>query len=475
MNAPRPPIPARSALILAACALLILAFAPAQYFGRQQDDLFFVIAARALTMGRYCLLTTPGCPPITLANPGWPVLLAPIAFFTDRPAPFQAFAALLLAAAPAALWAWLRRRADETVALLAAALFASSPLVLAQSGAVMSEIPYVLVLLALLAAAESGNATQAGLWAAALLSLRTAGLAVLPGALAPFFGARGRRGAARAVLPAAVVAALWTVWCREKTGTVAKFALLPATYAGRSWLRPFGVAAANARWYLGEWGGCFVPPARTGGALAAVLGSALAAAALVGLVRALRRRADDPAAWALVGSVLLLAVWGWQYERYLLPLLPLLIWSAAEGFGRAAKPALALLLALQLGAQTLPRLGRPSPWAEPELARTYEWLSARPRPALLASVENVRDGILSGLPSVPLPDASDAGAFAAALKSERASLVLRVGGLDYGLEADPESGIRRGVERAQGYLDDAKLFRIIHEEPSERTEVYEPR
>lgn len=453
----------------------MLAFAPAQYFARQQDDVFFVVGARALTLGRYCLLTTPGCPAITLANPGWSVLLAPIALLTERPGPFQAFAALLLAAAPAALWAWLRRRVDETTALLAAALFASSPLVLSQSGSVMSETPYVLAQFALLAAAESGRAARAGAWAAALLSLRTAGLGVLPGALAPFFRARRPRDLARVLVPPAAVAALWAAWCLASTGTVDKFALLPATYAGRSWLKPFSVAAANARWYLGELGGCFTPPAYSEGTLAVLLGALLAAAAGLGLARALRRRADDPAAWALVGGVVLLLAWGWQYERYLLPLLPLLLWAAAEGFGRAAKPALAVLLALQLGVQTLPRLGRPSPWAEPELARTYEWLSARPRPALLASVENVRDGFRSGLPNVPLPDAPDAAAFAAALKAERVSYVLRVEGLDYGLEADPASDIRRAVNRAQGFIDDARLFRKIHEEPSEKAAVYEPR
>ena len=100
-------LPPRSIFVLAACALLVLAFAPAQYFGRQQDDVMYLIGARALAMGRYCLLTSPGCPPLTMINPAWPALLAPLAWLTERVGPFQAASALVLALVPVALWAWL--------------------------------------------------------------------------------------------------------------------------------------------------------------------------------------------------------------------------------------------------------------------------------------------------------------------------------------------------------------------------------
>ncbi|HEX4047553.1 MAG TPA: hypothetical protein VH309_06950, partial [Elusimicrobiota bacterium] len=377
MTAQRYPLPPRSAFVLAACVLLVLAFAPAQYFGRQQDDLLYFIGARALTEGRYCLLTTPGCPALTMINPGWPALLAPLFVLTQRPGPFQAFSALLLAAAPVALWAWLRRRAGESTALLAAALLASCPLLLSQSGVVMSEAPYLLFFLAMLACVEARRPWAAGAAGAALLLTRTAGLAVMPALLIPFARARRFRDAARAAAAPALACVSWAAWSWSRGRTVGKFDLLPATYAGAAWTKPFAVAAANARFYLSEWGGCFLPPSRAGGALALALGGALAAAGAWGLARALRRRGDDPAAWSLLGTATLLLVWGWQYERYMLPLLPLLLWALAAGLGRAAKPAFAVLLALQLGAQTLPRLGRPSPWARPELARTYAWLAAR--------------------------------------------------------------------------------------------------
>lgn len=457
-------VPPRSAVALAACALLVLAFAPAQYFGRQQDDVLYLIGARALALGRYCLLTSPGCPPLTMINPAWPALLAPLAFFTEDPGPFQAASALALALAPLALWAWLRQRAGETEALLAAGLFASSPLVLSQAGAVMSEAPFTLALIAMVAAAEAGRALPAGLAAAALLLTRTAGVSALP-ALAVFL----RPLRPRAFLPPVLAFGAWSLWSYSRIGAVDKFSMFPLSYGEP--LKLLSLPLSNARYYLTSWGGCFTPPPLAESALALALGTLLGAAALLGVRRAPAR----PAALALAGTVLMLGVWGWQYERYLIPLLPLLLWALIEGLGRRAKPALAVLLALQLLTQTLPRLGRPGPWAEPELKKTYAWLAARPGPGLLASALHVRDGWLSGLPSLPLPVVERDEDFAAALKAARVTYVLRVDGLDFGLLADESAAPRRELERVRRRLDNPALFRKLHEEPSERAAVYEPR
>ena len=170
----------------------------------------------------------------------------------------------------------------------------------------------------------------------------------------------------------------------------------------------------------------------------------------------------------------MLGAWGWQYERYMIPLLPLLLWAVAEGLGRAAKPALAALLVLQLLMQTVPRLGRPSPWAEPELAKTYAWLSSRPGPNLLVSGEPVRDGWHARMPNRSFPVVERDEDFAAELKRLRVTLILRVEGQNYGLEADPAALPRRQVERAYRRLEDKRFFRKLHDEPSERAAVYEP-
>ena len=55
------------------------------------------------------------------------------------------------------------------------------------------------------------------------------------------------------------------------------------------------------------------------------------------------------------------------------------------------------------------------------------------------------------------------------------TLILRVEGQDYGLEADPTAVPRSQLERAYRQLENPGLFRKIHEEPAERATVYEPR
>ena len=307
-----------------------------------------------------------------------------------------------------------------------------------------------------------------------MLFRSTAGVAALP-ALAVFLKKRKPREGALALLPPLLAFGAWSAWSWSKIHAVDKFSMFSLTYGAAPQAKLARVAASNARYYAAEWGGAFLPPSLAAGALAPLLGALLAAAALRGLYLALRARRDDPAAWALAGTGVMLAVWGWQYERYLIPLLPLLLWALAAGLGRAAKPALAALLVMQLGAQTLPRLGRPSPWAEPELAKTYAWLAALPGTNLLSSAEPVRDGWLSGLPSRALPLVPADEDFAAALKAARVTVILRVEGQDYGLDADATATPRRELERAYRRLEDPKRFRKIHEEPGERAFVYEPR
>jgi hypothetical protein len=462
-----------SRLLLAAASLLVLAFAPAQYLGRQQDDLIYLLAAQALPTGRYELWTAVGHPPLTSTAPGWPLLLAPLSLFTDSPGAFQAFAALVLAACPWAIWYWLKRRTTETNALLVALLFAASPLALSQSGVLMPEPPYLLVLLAILIATERGRKTAAGWLGALLVLVRPAGLSAVPALIAePAFAGRWK-DAARAALPALAAAALWSAWSLRVSGEVQEASELALAYGGGGH-SPLAIAFENAAFFCASFGGQFLPPRLADGPLAALLGLVLVAAAGFGAVLAVGKRKGDPAAWVLLGALGMHAFWTWRYERYLIPLLPFLLWALVESLGERAPRVLAALLAAQLGFQVLPRLGRPSPWGEPELSATYAWLRERSEPGALASAVPVRDGWHSRRPCVALPDEDSSAGFAKRLKEVRAAFIVRQDGLDFGLSEGKDAPVQKILDRAYGHLDDKRRFRLVHHEVGERARVYAP-
>ncbi len=379
---------------------------------------------------------------------------------------------LLAAAAPWAAWWWLRRRLDATPALLGALLVGTSPLLLSQAGAPMSEAPYLLASLAFLAAVEDGRAGRAGgLWLLAS-QLRPAGLSLAP-ALAAWARGRKTRELAFAAGPALAGAALWSLWSRAVSGEVQEGAELASAYGGRLSRLP-AVALDNARELLGALGGSHLPPAFASGPAVVLLGAALAAAAAWGC-RRLLRRGDDPGAWALAGAAAMHLVWPWHYERYLIPLLPLVWRTAAHALGRRATAALGALLAAQLVFQVAPRLGRPGPWAQPELARAYAWLAAVPGPWVLASAAPLRDGWWSARPAVPWPAETDAAALAAERQPPRARFILRQDGLDLGFSAAGTAPTARALDATARALEDERYFRLAVSFPDENARIYELR
>lgn len=459
---------------LAAVSLFMLCCAPAQYLGRQQDEFLYLQGARSLLEGRFELLTVPGHPPLYMINPGFPLLLAPLALAAgERWEYYQAFCALLLAAAPWLVWAWLRRRMSAPNALLAAALFGLSPVVLSQSGTVMSEGPYLLATLGLLFALEAKKPWGAAAFLLAATQMRTAALSLLPGAIARPLAQKRWAAALRVALPALAGLALWSLWSRRAAGSVQKLQELGVSYAGRAGRIP-EVVFDNARYYLSSWGSGFLPRGLAEGMPALLLGCLLFALCLRGGRRLWKRDSAEPALWMLAGTAGLHAVWPWQYERYLIMPLPFLLWCLAEGLGRAATPALAALLAAQTLCQSTPFLGSRRAWSQPELSGTYEWLRTRtPAPAILASALYVRDGFYAARPALPLPDVSEPAEFFGVLKHWRVRYVLRQEGLDVGLSVRPTATIQSVLDRAGENLRREEYFRLVYENPSEHSLVYE--
>ena len=456
---------------VAGCAILISS--PAQYLGRQQDDLLYLIGAQSLLEGRFRLLTVPGAPPLYMIGPGFPALLTPLALLAgENWGVYQAFSALLLSIAPCLIWLWLKRRLGSVESLLICLLFALSPLVLCQAGTVMSEGPYLLATLGLLFALETKSRGAASGLLLFATQARTAAVSLLPGALAGSIAKRRWKEALLLCAPALAGMLAWSLWSRATSGSAQqKFEELSAAYASGVGRLPL-VVWDNAVYYLGSWGQSFLPASWA--PAAPLAGLALTVGSLKGARRLWRKNKWEPALWILAGTALLHLVWPWQYERYLIMPLPFLLWCLAEGLGRPARPALAALLCAQIVFQSRPWLFHEQSWTKPELSRTYGWIREHTAPSdLLSSVMYVRDGFLTARPALPLAASPDADSLYHLLKSHKVRYVLWQDGLDLGLSLDATSTVRGQLDRDGESLRDAALFKVVYENSEEHARLYE--
>lgn len=462
-------------MVLALTSLFILRSAPAQYLGRQQDDLVYIIASHALSHGGYRNFTTPGKPPLTMMTPGFPALLLPVTYIFDEWMPaYQIFCALILAASPWILWLWLRRKLpDDATAALAAALFGTSPLVLSQAGTVMSEGAYAAAAVAFLWAMERSKAKPGGFLLLLLTQLRPAGLSLAPAALARPLWERRWKDAAIIVLPAACAMICWFWWSSRVSSGMEKIVELKLFYAGHSWDRLLLVAQDNLRYYLSSWGSCYLPRRWAEGPAALAAGGALFFLSLIGLGVVLWRNPLDPAPLMLLGAMAMHGVWSWHYERYLIPMLPWLIWSMAVALGERPRVKLCLLLAAQIVFQSHQWLGRTS-WSKVELAQTYDWLKSHSSgPDILSSALYVRDGYYAERPSLPLPDSPQPEVFAGWLSRWKVKFVIWQDDLDIGLSLENSSANHQLLDRAGRFLKgDPGRYTLIYENRREKSRIY---
>ena len=459
---------------LSAASLAILASAPAQYLGRQQDDLIYFIAARALTLGHYYLLTCPLRLPLTMANPGFPALLTPlILIFGENAGICQCFCALLLAAIPWVLWLWLRKRRDDWTALLTALLFGLSPIVLSQAGTLMSEAPFLLfTILLLISLQEPENEARSGFLLFAVTQIRSSGLAFFPGALANSFRAKNWRKSFWIAAPAVAGFFLWSLWSWRAAGALQKTQELFLSYGGHFWSLWPGVAWDNVRYYLSAWGSSYLPRlwAKPAGTL---LGASLSILAFLGAARTLRRHPTDAAIWILAGFIALHLIWPWRYDRYLLVPLPFLLDCVAAALeGRWAAPLLIALLTAQVAFQS-PRWIEGTSWSKVELAQTYGWLRGHSRPQdVVASALYVRDGFYARRPSLPLPGRASAAELAGDMKKYHIRFIIWQDDLDLGLTMGQTAAVQKTLGGIRRDLNDRTLFRMIYNNPSEHSRIY---
>ena len=469
-----------AALLIA--SIIILGSAPAQYLGRQQDDLMYALAAQSLAYGQgFRLITSPGLPWMNVVSPGLPVFLFPLAyFFPGHFGLFELACAFILSLSPWIFWLWLKKRKTTFPAdILLVLLFSTSPIILSQSGTVMSESLFVFLTLIFLLFSESPTSSVRtwgrGLALMAVIQTRLAGIFLAPAALIrslreqkwkELFGI-----SALAIAPLAV----WMYYSLHFSGQIQKVKEGLDFYgAGLSSI--LIVALKNALYYSTSLGSCFLPRMWAGGKAAVLIGGIGLGISLSGLGLWFKKDWSDPALWALISTLILHLFWPWHYDRYLMMPLPLILLAFYDGIPRLAVPVLSVLLAAQ-AAFCLPQwLSSSGGFNHVELRESYAWLRSHTQPQdILSSALYVRDGFYSARPSVPLALETNAEALDDFFRAHQVRYVLWAGNLDLGLSDVGQSPIHSTLQKIAGELKDPKFFKLVYENGREDSAVYRVR
>ena len=342
---PPPWIAAGSVLLFLILGLLL--FDPRLFTGG--DNVVYYLLGKALATGQgYVSLYEPGTPQHTLYPPGYPILLVPVFWLFGGS--FWAGKALSFAAAMAALALsvrYLRQRLEpraESGIVFAFALFfmAANSTFLAYSHWKLSDMPYLAVSLGALIFAEGeGRGVKrwlpAALLAACAYLIRTA---ALPLCAAVTWGVWRRHGRWAGACTAALCLAVVVGWALRNAGAdpegpgyLAQFFAVDPYKPALGTLTATSFAARVVD-NLGTYAFLevprlvwpFLPALGEPEPLAAyVLGAALVPLLLYGFARQVSRRGLQAGDLYAALYVALLAAWHWKGDRFLLPLLPLLL------------------------------------------------------------------------------------------------------------------------------------------------------
>lgn len=334
-------------------ALQLLTFLPQPHSGG--DNAAYITLGRSLLERHaYLSLYDPATPPHTQYPPGFALILAIALAAGLQPwVQLKVLIALFSAVAVGLSFLWIRRRRSPVLALGVATLLAFSPGVIELGHWILSDVPFWFFTMLALWAFERLPSGMRGRFAIAVLATvlayftRSAGLPLVIAALG--WLALRRRWKQLAVLAAVIVPLAFLWWLRAGAqGGV--------DYVGQFWLvDPYtpalgriGVADLFARAWenLSKYVSLHVPILLMGYAgpvpMARVIGSAaVVALALFGWARRLRR--PGVAELFLPLYIGLLLVWPavWSGERFLLPVLPLIVYYAFDATahlaGRAVK------------------------------------------------------------------------------------------------------------------------------------------
>jgi len=360
------------------------------------DNAEFIVLGRSLAAGQgLSYINQPTPDPATKYPFGFPLMLAALqrAFPGSLGAP-KLFVVLLYALGLPLVFRLLGRDASARAAAAVVCLYyLLSPLLLEYAHQIMSEVPFLaattLALILTRRAAESRDSRDL-LWALlASMSayyIRTAGVALL-GATVAYFAITGRRRQSAAfAVGALLLAAPWAIRNHlhgAGAGYVGQFVcvdpyrpqdgtLTVATLVERivDNLRIYGLRDLPAVFFPSR----YADPALPTGLVALLVGGAVAGLLLVGLHAGIRQRQ----LWSvyLATYLLMCLLWPqvWSGLRFLLPVVPLICYSAVNGLNtllRALRERLSPRV-LQLGGLLLLLVSLASN------AQATVWLGSRP-------------------------------------------------------------------------------------------------
>ena len=470
-----------TAAVLLISSIIILGSAPAQYLGRQQDDLMYALAAQSLAYGQgFRLITSPGLPWMNVVSPGLPIFLFPIAyFFPGHFGLFELFCAFILSLCPWVFLLWLKKREVSFPSdILLVLIFSSSPIILSQSGTVMSESLFVLMTLLFLISMESASSPvrtwAGGLSLMAIIQTRLAGVFLFPAALSRCLRERKGKEFLGILTLSLFPLAIWMYYSLRFSGQIQKVKE-GLDFYGSGLSSVFTVFLKNAAYYSMSLGFSFLPR-WTPPVAGKIVGAVLFFAALWGLRLWIKKDFFDPAAWALISTLVLHLFWPWHYDRYLMMPLPLILLAFYDGIKRSSVLVLAALLFAQMAFYLPQFLSFSGGHQDIELKESYAWLRDHTNPQdILSSAMYVRDGFYSARPSLPLALKPSAKSLNRFFKNHQVRYILWAGDLDLGLSDPEQSPINSTLEKIGRELHNSRFFKIVYENRREDSAIYQVR
>ncbi|NNN07394.1 MAG: hypothetical protein HKL90_16005 [Elusimicrobia bacterium] len=432
-QSPRRFLTAAPALILAAA--LYAALLPRFYVGAFTDDAEYVLRAEPARMHRFL---APG------RAPGFPLFLAPFArIVAPHWSALKLVSAALTLGSGVLTWTLFAPWLDAAGGAAILALFALNPVAAEYSGSVMTEPCYLfftllafLQLKRLLEREAAADAWLLGFLAAWISLVRNEGTVLFAAIAAGLLVQRRPRALAR-FCAATIIAAL--AIRASFTNLTGNYLFLWKAQFARTSLHEFiGGAAAT---FLSALSKIVLPPMPSpsppGAAIfRGVLTAALAVIIAFGLRRFWRRRVPSRAmlvSLALYAALygLVHCLWGAVEMRYLVPLLPFVLFPIIGGAAALPRPIQAAALAVLIGAyawqntRLIQQTYSPNRPADTKLPReTLDWIDIHTPPGAVVMEKGLKTMLYAGRRSRFALPAKDIEEFRFALMSSGVDYVL---------------------------------------------------